>query len=93
MKDPRQIVLRPVLTEKTTGNIEHLNQYTFRVHSKANKVEIRKAIEEIFGVAVVRVNTLKKMGKPKRRKWLVGRTPGWKEAIVTLRKGQKIDIY
>jgi large subunit ribosomal protein L23 len=93
MKDPYTIILSPILTEKSTSSIEHVNQYTFRVHSTANKIEIRKAIESIFNVKVVRVCTRHKLGKHKRMGMKMGVTRGWKEAIVHLRPGEKIDVY
>lgn len=93
MKDPYTVVLSPILTEKTTSSIEHVNQYTFRVHRAANKIEIRKAIESIFNVKVVRVCTRNKSGKHKRMGTAMGETRGWKEAVVHLRPGEKIDVY
>jgi large subunit ribosomal protein L23 len=93
MKDPYTIILAPILTEKSTSSIEHVNQYTFRVHPTANKIEIRKAIETIFNVKVVRVCTRHKAGKHKRMGMKMGETSGWKEAIVHLRPGEKIDVY
>ncbi|HNR99000.1 MAG TPA: 50S ribosomal protein L23 [Planctomycetota bacterium] len=93
MKDPYTVILAPILTEKTTSSIEHVNQYTFRVHSAANKIEIRKAVETIFNVKVLRVCTRNKSGKQKRMGAKMGETRGWKEAIVHLRPGEKIDVY
>lgn len=93
MKDPYQVVISPILTEKSTSTIEHVNQYTFRVHGKANKIEIKKAIETIFGVKVVRVCTRWKRGKRKRIGTKVGFTSDWKEAVVHLRPGERIDVY
>ncbi|HAK94780.1 MAG TPA: 50S ribosomal protein L23 [Planctomycetes bacterium] len=93
MKDPYTVILAPILTEKTTSSIEHVNQYTFRVHPAANKIEIRRAVESIFNVKVVRVCTRTKAGKHKRMGAKMGETRGWKEAIVHLRPGEKIDVY
>ncbi len=93
MKDPYTIILSPILTEKSTSSIEHVNQYTFRVHPTANKIEIRRAVESIFNVKVVRVCTRHKQGKQKRMGMKLGETSGWKEAIVHLRPGEKIDVY
>ena len=93
MKDPYTIILSPILTEKSTSTIEHVNQYTFRVAPHANKVEIKKAIESIFNVKVVRVCTRRKPGKRKRIGMKIGFTSGWKEALVHLRPGEKIDVY
>ncbi len=95
MKDPYQIIIRPLLTEKSTILREEQNRYSFWADKKANKIEIKKAIEAIFpGVKVVSVNTVMVHGKPirirgnRRRK-----KPDWKKAIVTLRPGDKIEIY
>ena len=93
MKDSYQVVIAPILTEKSTATIEHVNQYTFRVHPKSNKIEIKKAIESIFNVKVLRVCTRHKQGKRKRIGTKTGFTSGWKEAIVHLRPGEKIDVY
>jgi len=91
--DPYKVVIAPILTEKSTGTIEHLNQYTFRVHPKANKIEIKKAIEAIFNVKVVKVCTRWKRGKRRRIGRTVGKSRDWKEAVVHLRPGEKIDVY
>ncbi len=91
--DPYKIILAPLLTEKSTANIDFLNQYTFRVAGKATKTEVKQAVEEIFDVKVIQVRT---RWKPKKRKRIgrsVGFTSGWKEAIVRLRPGEKIDVY
>ena len=95
MKDPYQIVKYPLITEKSTILREDKNKYTFRVHRRANKTEIKKAIEIIFpDVHVVSVNTLNVNGKPRRFRYnKKGKTPDWKKAIVTLRPGDTIEIY
>ena len=88
----RDIILRPIVSEKTV-NLSALNMYTFEVDTKANKIEIRQAIEEIFKVAVIKVNTVNVKGKPKRwgRRYL-GHKSDWKKAVVTLKAGDKIEI-
>lgn len=95
MKDPYQIVRYPLITEKSTILREEKNKYTFRVDKRANKIEIKKAIEAIFpDVEVVAVNTLNVRGKPKRLRYNTrGKRPDWKKAIVTLRSGDVIEIY
>ena len=93
MKNPYEVILAPMLTEKSSGNIEHLNQYTFRVAAKSNKVEIKRAIESIFEVKVVGVRTRWKPAKRKRIGMSQGFKSGWKEAVVQLRTGEKIDVY
>jgi large subunit ribosomal protein L23 len=87
------VVRRPVLTEKSTDALEHRNAYVFEVAPAANKIQIRQAIEEEFDVKVRNVNTLWKRGKARRVGRTVGRTASVKEAIVTLRPGDKIDVY
>jgi len=87
------ILRRPVLTEKSTRGIEARSAYVFEVAPDANKILVRRAVEELFGVKVLKVNMRVRKGKRKR----VGRSTGFgkdrKEAIVTLRPGQKIDVY
>jgi large subunit ribosomal protein L23 len=89
----QSVLRRPLLTEKTTRGIETLNTYVFEVAREANKLLVRKAIEELFGVKVVKVNIRNRRGKFKR----MGRSAGFgkdrKEAIVTLKQGDKLDIY
>jgi large subunit ribosomal protein L23 len=89
----RTVLRRPLVTEKTTHGIETLNTYVFEVHQDANKILVRKAVEELFEVKVVKVNIRNRKGKFKK----MGRSFGYgkdsKEAIVTLRRGDKIDIY
>ena len=91
--DPRQVVLRPVVTEKSLRQSEQRNAYTFEVHPKANKVQIRGAIESIFDVDVTSVRTDVRAGKPRRRGWKATVTAERKRAIVTLKEGQTIDVY
>lgn len=90
-KDPRDIILRPVVSEKTYGLVDQ-GKYTFIVAPEANKTEIRLAIEKIFGVKVKSVNTLNRQGKTKRSRYGTGRRKSTKRAIVTLAEGT-IDIY
>lgn len=86
------IIVRPIITEKTSRMME-LGQYTFEVLPKANKIEIRKAVEEVFKVKVVRVNTIQVRSKPKRMGAFLGRSRSWKKAIITLAKGEKIAFF
>jgi large subunit ribosomal protein L23 len=94
MKDPRQVILRPVVSEKSYALIE-ANQYTFLVHPSASKPEISDAVESIFDVKVARVNTLNRGGKRRRnrRTGVVGRTAANKRAIVTLAEGHSIELF
>lgn len=87
-----RIVQKPVLSEKATYDTGRRNAYHFRVPIDANKVEIRRAVEKLFNVKVVRVNTLTKRGKSMRRGWVSGRSQPWKRAMVTLGEGQTIEI-
>ena len=92
MKDPRDIIFRPVISEKTYGLLDE-NKYTFVVDPRSNKTEIKQAIETIFDVKVVGVNTLNRPGKKKRRGWIVGKRPDTKRAIVTLAPGDEIELF
>ncbi len=91
MKTARDIILKPIVTEKSMEN-SALNKYTFKVDKRSNKVEIRNAIQEIFKVDVIKVNTVSMRGKMKRHGKYLGRTSDWKKAVVTLKEGQKIEI-
>ncbi|HIE12628.1 MAG TPA: 50S ribosomal protein L23 [Desulfotomaculum sp.] len=92
MKDPHDILRRPVITEKSMALLAE-NKYTFFVDPKATKFEIRKAVESIFKVKVLKVNTMRVKGKVKRVRRAPGRTPERKKAIVTLQPGDKIEIF
>ncbi|MBL8862726.1 MAG: 50S ribosomal protein L23 [Planctomycetes bacterium] len=92
LEDLYQIVKAPVVTEKATDDQVKRNAYAFRVPISANKVEIRAAIEQLFKVKVVSVNTLRITPKVRRRGWVAGLTPEWKKAMVALREGDTIEI-
>lgn len=89
---PYDVILRPIVTEASTDAME-LNKYTFEVDRRANKVEVRRAVEEIFKVHVTKVNTLWTRGKVRRRGTSVGKTPDRKKAIVTLAPGETIELF
>jgi len=92
MKEPTQIVANIRLTEKASLLGERNNQYVFRVATDANKIEIKQAVEKLFGKKVVRVNTAQYAGKKKReRRADFGRKTHWKKAVVTLAEGDKIE--
>jgi large subunit ribosomal protein L23 len=93
MRDPRQIVLRPLVTEKATTLKDEHNQVSFQVATDANKIEIRHAVEAIFKVKVTGVRTQVVFGKEKRMGRYVGRRPSWKKAIVTLGPDSKIELF
>ncbi|MCB5234824.1 MAG: 50S ribosomal protein L23 [Candidatus Cloacimonetes bacterium] len=90
MIHPRNIVIAPIITEKSSGQVATDNSYSFKVSINANKIEIAKAIEHIFAVKVLAVNTIRMTGKPKRLGKYSGKRPDWKKAIVTLRAGDRI---
>ncbi len=90
--DARQILIAPVVSEKSYSLIE-ASKYSFRVHPRAHKTQIRQAVEELFEVKVLSVNVVKVQPKPKRRGSSRGTKPGWKKAIVQLREGDRIEIF
>jgi large subunit ribosomal protein L23 len=87
-----QIIRKPVITEKATDDTATRNAYHFRVPVTAGKVEIRQAVERLFEVKVLSVNTLRTPTKTKRRGYVQGRTKQWKKAMVTLAEGQTIEV-
>ena len=90
MKDATQIIIRPLLTEKNTF-VTRFNQFAFEVATDANKIEIRKAIEELGSCQVAAVNTIVMKGKRKRaRRGAIVHTPNWKKAFVTLKEGESL---
>jgi large subunit ribosomal protein L23 len=88
----RDILIAPIVSEKSYSLIE-ANKYSFKVHPKAHKTQIRQAVEELFEVKVVSVNVLWVRPKPKRRGLHRGAKPGWKKAVVELREGDSIEIF
>ena len=91
-RTPREIIIRPLMTEKSMRQKDEQNTVTFRVQPDANKVEIRSAIEQVFNVKVSDVRTASFEGKMKRMGKHQGRRANWKKAIVTLAAGHKIDL-
>ena len=92
MKSPHSLIIKPLLTEKSTELAEKSNQYHFKVAKDSNKIEIKQAIEKVFNVKVRKINTLNFKGKEKRVRYKIGRTASWKKAIVTLEEGYSINI-
>jgi len=90
--DPRDVILAPVVSEKSYSLLDN-NSYTFLVHRDANKTEIRRAVETIWNVKVVGVNTINRKGKVKRFRFQTGKRPDSKRAIVKLAEGDKIEIF
>ena len=90
---PNEVLLAPVVSEKSYEQIEANHRYSFRVHPDAHKTQIRQAVEELFNVHVLGVNVVQVRSKPKRRGMIKGRRPGWKKAVVELREGETIPIF
>ncbi|QDU85791.1 50S ribosomal protein L23 [Planctomycetes bacterium Pla163] len=87
-----RVIRKPHVTEKSSDDMVKRNAYHFRVPTGANKVEIRKSVEALFGVKVLSVNTLSGTTKSRRRGYVAGRTQAWKKAMVTLREGDSIEV-
>jgi large subunit ribosomal protein L23 len=92
-KNPRDIILEPVVSEKSYDLIQEANTYTFIVDKRSNKTEIKQAVQQIFDVRVTSVNTMNRKGKTKRTGWTFGKRPDTKRALVTLGVGNSIDIF
>ena len=93
MLNPYEIIKRPYMTEKSERDRKEFNKYTFEVDIKANKCEIKKAVEHLFNVKVKKVNVIKLHGKKRTLRFQTGKRPDRKKAIVTVEKGQTIDIF
>lgn len=93
MNVAREIIIRPLLTERSNRMRETQHKYTFEVHPQATKPQIRRAVEEIFGVTVTAVHVMHVRGKPRRVRFVRGRRKHWKKAIVTLEQGQVISAF
>ncbi len=87
------VIIRPLVTEKSTDQLERLGAYSFVVARDANKVQIARAVEELFSVKVRDVKTMQYTGKERRLGRFVGRRPAWKKAVVRLREGDSIEIF
>jgi large subunit ribosomal protein L23 len=90
--DPRDVLLKPVISEKSYGLLDE-NKYTFLVRPDANKTQIKIAVEQVFGVKVVSVNTINREGKRKRTRFGNGKRKNTKRAIVSVAAGDRIDIF
>jgi large subunit ribosomal protein L23 len=92
-----EVLIRPILTEKANAQQEKLRRYAFKVNRKANKLEIKKAVEDFYGITVVDVNTVVVPSKARSRSTkaglITGRKPGYKKALVTVAVGESIDLY
>lgn len=92
ISDPRDIIVEPVISEKSYGLMDQ-NKYTFLVRPDSNKTQIKQAVEQIFDVKVSSVNTINRQGKRKRTRFGYGQRPATKRAIVSLKDGERIDIF
>lgn len=90
--DNHRIIRKPIVTEKTTQMMQEANQYVFEVDCDANKIEIAKAVEELFSVKVSSVRTYNFIGKQRRMGFHQGKRPSWKKAVVTLKEGETIPV-
>jgi large subunit ribosomal protein L23 len=90
--DARTVIIRPVISEKSYALLA-ANKYTFRVHDKAHKTQVRQAVEEIFGVRVQDVRTMSVKSKPKRRGYTAGKSRAWKKAVVQLHPEDRIELF
>lgn len=93
MSNLHSVILRPLVTEKSTDRLEKDGAYSFVVAKNANKVQIAQAVESLFNVSVRAVRTMQYRGKERRMGRYVGRRPAWKKAVVTLREGDTIEIF
>ncbi len=93
MKNLREVIRRPLITERATKLQESGGKYSFEVDKRANKIDVKRAVELMFDVQVTKINTVSVRGKVKRLGRFVGRRADWKKAIVTLATGQSIDIF
>ena len=90
---PHQVILRPLITEKGMHRSSRCNAYAFQINRQANKADVRRAVEELFEVKVVKVRTQNRKGKPRKTKMVYGYTNTWKKAIVTLDSEHRIELF
>jgi len=91
--DNTNVIIKPLITEKTTHQQSTLNAYAFQVHPRANKNQIKQAVEQLFEVKVVDVRTMNRKGKPRRSRMKMASTSNWKRAIVVLDENSRIDLF
>jgi len=91
--EPHQVLLRPLVTEKGVHRANRNNQYAFEIHRDATKTDVRRAVESLFDVKVVKVRTQNRKGKNRRFKYKMGRTADWKRAIIELHSDNRIDFF
>jgi large subunit ribosomal protein L23 len=90
---PHQVILRPLVTEKGMHRSTRYNAYAFEISRQATKEDVRRAVEELFNVKVLKVHTQNRKGKPRRTRFSSGRTKDWKKAIVKLHSENRIDFF
>jgi len=91
--ESHQVILRPLVTEKGMHRSTRCNAYAFEINRQANKADVRRAVEELFEVKVVKVHTQNRKGKPRKTKMIYGYTNSWKKAIVTLDPEHRIELF
>jgi large subunit ribosomal protein L23 len=91
--DNTNVIIKPLVTEKSTHQQQTRNAYAFKVHQNANKPQIKHAVEQIYNVKVVEVRTMTRKGKPRRTKFKMTHGPDWKRAVVVLDENSKIDLF
>jgi large subunit ribosomal protein L23 len=91
--DDHNVIVRPIITEQSTHFANVRNAYAFAVNRKANKAQIRRAVERLYNVKVTEVRTANRKGKPRRRGRMMGQTSNWKKAVVVLAEDSKIDLF
>ena len=91
--DNTNVIIRQLVTEKSTHQQNTLNAYSFEVHRKANKQQIKDAVEKLYNVKVSDVRTLNRKGKPRRTRYRMSTTPSWKRAVVVLDENSRIDLF
>lgn len=91
--DSHNIIIKPIVTEQSMHFANRDNAYSFQVSKKANKIQIKNAIEDIYGVKVTDVRTMNRVGKPRRRGRSIGYTASWKKAVVVLHEDHRIDLF
>ena len=91
--NPHDVLIRPLLTEKITAIRETKNSIAFSVHRQATRIDIRRAVEKVFSVKVASVNVMNVRGKKKRQGRFTGRRSDWRKALITIKEGEKIELY
>jgi large subunit ribosomal protein L23 len=91
--DPINVIIKPLVTEKSTHQQQTRNAYAFEVHPEANKYQIKNAVEKLYNVKVSEVRTMNRKGKPRRTKFKLSHTGNWKRAVVVLDENSRIDLF